>query len=502
MQSLKSLVSWLTNSHPLARMNRVPVLSFLVLILAFGLIETARYSDYSLIKTIGVDAAPSVVLAQNIKSGVGRMFEDLNTELDAKPGENYELVKDFDTTRMLVAADLIEAAHNITYTDDADHLFPSEPKGELGPIGRLQEGWAQFLMLSAKARVFHENGDAAALSTAREVNAVVTGVLLPAADALSNVNDAHLQDKYASRVHHLMVGLGAAGVGIIFVLYMLYVQGVVLTRTFKRGFNPFFAAATGLALLFFGYCGYAFISANGDLYIAGTAAYPSVKVLTQARADLLQAKAEASLWLLDRPNAEQHQKAYDAFIEKIGKFGIGQTAESINAVAKQGYVKGGLGWSAIADGGPLKAQVFSGELAEEFNNITFPGELEGATKTLKAYTDFLALDSQVRSLELQGQHAKAITLLAGGNPGQGSYLFDQLIDEKATNGTLGSIYQINLAEQNAAIQRGFADIDKLEWVTPAILFLIQLLVFGGTLFVRSAVSPERAVAKWRALSKA
>ncbi|MDR3613756.1 MAG: hypothetical protein P4L53_09315 [Candidatus Obscuribacterales bacterium] len=502
MQSLKSLIGWLTNSHPLARINRVPVLSFLVLILAFGFIETARYSDHDLIKTIGVDAAPSVVLAQNIKSGVGRMFEDLNTELDAKPGENYDLVKDFDATKVLVAANLTEAAHNITYTDDADHLYPSEPQGELGPVNRLQEGWAQFLMLAAKARVFHENGDAAVLSTARDINTVVNEVLLPSADALSGVNDAHLQDKYASRVHHLIVGLGAAGVGIIFVLFMLYVQGILLTRTFKRGLNPFFAAATGLAFIFFAYCGYAFINANEDLYIAGTAAYPSVKVLTQTRADLLQAKAEASLWLLDRPNADQHQKAFDAYIDKIGKFGRGQTADTINAIATHGYVKGGLGWSATTDGGPLKPDVLSGEIADELNNVTFPGELEGATKTVKVYADFLALDKQVRSLELQGQHAKAITLLAGGNPGQGNYLFDQLIDEKAKNGTLGSTYQINLAQQNAAIQRGFADIDNLEWLTPAILFLIQLLVFGGTLFVRSATSPERAVARWRALSKA
>lgn len=503
MSTLSSAIggfySWLKNGHPLARINRVPIITFALLLGMFLLTEGARHREYTLIHTVGLDTTPSVEKAHNIKAGIARMAQDLFTEIAALPGENYDLIKDFDANRKVVDSELVEAARNITYTNDALNLHASEPTGEVGPITRLQEGYAQFIALTAKARVFHENGDAASLAVVREIDVLVKNNLLPAADALAMVNDAHNQYEYASRAEHFKTALIAiGGIGGLLVLYLAYVQFFVLTRTFKRGVNPFYAAATAVAVVFMLYAANSFRLADKELYNAGTNAYPSVKALAETRAHLLQAKAEQSIWLLDRPNADIHQKAFNDFVGKVGKLANGANVDQIIALTKKGYAATSSGYSRVGNGDAIPSSLISGSLADELNNITFNGELDAATQAVKAYADFLALDAKIRGLENQGQHGKAVSLLAGANPGQGNYVFEQVVDDAATRGSLGTALKINKDELSTSVDRAFAAISLLEWGTPAVLLLVQLLTFGGTLMVRSGASPARAAARWRA----
>lgn len=493
--------AWLANGHPLARINRFPVIVLALLVGMFLLTEAARHREYTLIKTVGLDTAPSVESAHNIKAGIARMSEDLFSEIAAQPGENYDLVKDFELNRQMVDGALVAAARNITYTDDALKLHPSEQQGEVGPVNRLQEGYAQFLQLAAKARVFHENGDAAALAVSREIATLVLTKLLPAADALAMVNDAHNQAEYASRSEHFKTAVfGIFGLGGAILLYMFYVQFWVMPKTFHRTLNPLYLSASAVAVAFMLYAGNAFLQADKHLSIAGTDAYPSIKVLAETRANLLQMKAEQAAWLLDRPNADAHQKSFGELMARVGAFPRGINSDRIVTEAFKAYKADGEGYRKMSDGDAISKNLFTGTLADELNNITFAGELDAALKTVKAYNDFLALDAKIRALETQGQHAKAVSLMAGGNAGQGTYVFEQLVDESETKGTLGTVLRINREHLTSNVEKAFNDIELLTWGTPVALFVVQLLIFFGTLLTRASASPARAAAQWRKLN--
>ena len=50
----------------------------------------------------------------------------------------------------------------------------------------------------------------------------------------------------------------------------------------------------------------------------------------------------------------------------------------------------------------IKRTEFKGKLADELNNITFPGEMEAATSTLRAWGQYVAIDNKIRQLETSG----------------------------------------------------------------------------------------------------
>ena len=150
-----------------------------------------------------------------------------------------------------------------------------------------------------------------------------------------------------------------------------------------------------------------------DIKVAKQDAFDSIKVLEAARAIAYDANGDESRWLLVKMHAgksDQIQVYADSFQRK---------AQAI--AAYQGR------WSE----GTLRAEIdrtqkapaaLKGYLADELNNITFPGELLAAEATLLKFLDYLAIDRQIRDLKDERQ---AVELCLGTQPGQSDWAFDQ-----------------------------------------------------------------------------
>jgi hypothetical protein len=116
---------------------------------------------------------------------------------------------------------------------------------------------------------------------------------------------------------------------------------------------------------------------------------------------------------------------------------------------------------------------FGGLLAEEFGNVTFPGEREAATKALMAYLQYRDIDGQIRELENKGHHAEAVELCCGSRPGQSNYAFGQF-DE-----ALGQTIDINTQQFQAAYDDGMARLRGYEYVAAALLVLAAVASYVG-----------------------
>ncbi len=112
-------------------------------------------------------------------------------------------------------------------------------------------------------------------------------------------------------------------------------------------------------------------------------------------------------------------------------------------------------------------------MADQFKNITFPGEQEAVVATLKTFGIYFNIDKQIRQLEQSGRHADAIALCVGTNPGQSNWAFTEFL--KANN----QAFDINQKAFDEAVKQGLKDMDGFEISTPVVAVLVGLLTLVG-----------------------
>jgi hypothetical protein len=100
---------------------------------------------------------------------------------------------------------------------------------------------------------------------------------------------------------------------------------------------------------------------------------------------------------------------------------------------------------------------FTGYLADELNNITFPGEREAAVKTLAAFASYLSVDAEIRRLENSGpeHHQDAVNLCVGSAAGQSHWAFAQF------DSALGETLRINQEQFDRAVKAGLSSVGTL-----------------------------------------
>ena len=75
-----------------------------------------------------------------------------------------------------------------------------------------------------------------------------------------------------------------------------------------------------------------------------------------------------------------------------------------------------------------KLNGLTGLFADELTNLTFTGERELTIDTLRKFTNYLAIDKQIRQLYNSGKVAEAIALCVGTNKGESNWAFDEYKD--------------------------------------------------------------------------
>ena len=369
-------------------------ISLLMLIISIYGVNAQRQA----IKTVGKDAAPSILTAQQLQDSFADMDASLANELLLKPGENRQALADFDKNRKKIADRFVAAAKNITY--------PEEEK----IIQDLQLNNSAYLLKLQSAREAHKRGDlVSALNIYQSAATLMDRDIIPQAEQLGRVNSQELEKSYArQRFTNGGIGLAIAIVGLIQIAILVVMQ-IFIYQRMRRILNLPLLGATAIAIVFLGYTIGSFVGATANLKVAKVDAFDSLYALRKMRSLSYKANADESRYLLDRANSAKHEQSFNDKTAKI------LTVPSNLSIEKT--------IANITEGGA--SQDLTGLFADELNNLTFTGERKLAVETLSAFNDYLKIDKQIRQLYRSGKVAEAIALCVGTKPGESNWAFDR-----------------------------------------------------------------------------
>ena len=416
----------------------------LSLLLTLAAISGAR-SHRRALQAVGRDSAPSIIAARHIRAALADMDANAANEL-LDPAHSAAALKLFESRRVEAANAIIVAAKNITY-GDAEEI----------PIRQLVSGMGVYSAQMQSARDFKAASSERFLDAYRAAAATMDTVLLPAAAALDKANRdaldaAYAAQKSASSQSFLFLAMAAALAAASLVSLQLFLS----TRT-RRTFNPMLIAATLAVVIFAFYTAHAFQGADQELKIAKEDAFESIHALWLARSLSYSANSDESRYLLDAARAAAYENDFSTKVRRIANLPVVASESSFLRTLNAGKPVAG----------------FTGYLADELNNITFPGERDAAVETLTRYFFYLAVDKQIRALETSGQHARAVALCVGSAEGQSDWAFNRF-DE-----SLGRTLDVNQTAFDAAVARGFADLSNFEVIAPLAALLIAALSWLG-----------------------
>jgi hypothetical protein len=432
------------------RVARLVLLVILGLLLA-SLIAAVQL-QHDALKTVGADAAPSIIAAQHIKTALAGMDAELANELLLSADSSAPSLTNYDARRIEAAGSLVSAAENITYGES-----------ERGPIRTLQNGLSVYEDLVERARDLHEFG-AGGLNASGEVLAaygqaetLMDRSLLPAADDLDSANLRQLETIYrhelmegrATRVFVALLAFAAIGT-------LLAVQ-ISLSRRTQRTLNPALAVATVLTAGLTLYMLSVLAGAQEHLRTAREDAFTSIHALWQARAMAYEAKSEESRYLLDPGHAAAHESVFGTEANAIAALPAGLSGAELAAALRE----------------RMDVDGFHGYLADELNNITFPGEREAALDALQAWQSYRAIDAEVRRLEQTGHQKEAFDLSTGTLQGQSNRVFVSF------DSALGRALAINQSAFDRAIQQGWDGLRILDVQALVVSLVVAGLVVLG-----------------------
>lgn len=407
-------------------------------------------------KTVGIDSAPSVISAYEIKSGLLAMDRDLANQLlyKADQAEGEDMENDFEKWRGIVCKQLVAGAKNITYS------------GELQPIENIQVGLGTYTMEAQRARDLHSEGkDKDALLAYRLALRTMNAELLPNIDALEKANRDKLEDTYNHEKSASNLSRGFLLVmGLILVFSLLVTQFFLLRKFHRRICPPILLSMICLMVLLHHLTNS--LSANSNfMKVAKEDSYDSILALLTTRADAFEACACASRRLLDPENSDEYEREYSASLGKIVQFeGQHNIDETVELARKQ-----------LQKGEKLNLPGFGGSLAVELNNACFEGEGEPslALDTLAAFAEYCQAEWKVKELDEAGQHEEAVRMCLSYNPSGSKYPFTQFDD------ALVRTLKINSDQMASGIKGAFKSLSNLAIATELVCLLIVICVYSG-----------------------
>ena len=415
-------------------------------------IITGVQGQRNALKTVGKDSAPSVLTAQRLKDSLISMDAEAVNELLVKPGQNPDAIKAYQERYQTFSERIVIASEYITYGD-----------AERKPIQTMVFALNDYITQIQRARDFNERGDQQnLLNSYRGARKVMDETLLPAVDTLDAVNLKELNNTYNSqksettRSNFLIILSGLLLLGVLVSLQ------VFIYYRMRRILNPLLLGATAIAFLIIGHAIGSLQRASEHLKVAKEDAFTSLHALRQTRAVAYMANADESRYLLDKAYAPQHEKAFFEKVATIVTLPPNQSFESV--INRLKTLKPGEKMSDL-----------KGYMAEELNNITFPGEKEAALESLATFGRYLEIDKQIRQLEQSGKHSDAIALALGTKEQQSNWAFNKFKD--ANQKTM----DINKTEFENSLKEGNEDLKNFEITTPVGIVAIGILTLFGLL---------------------
>src|SRR5262245_8052825 len=219
----------------------------LLLFAGEGTLSRARRA----MKTIGKDAGPSILAAQEIRSALADLDANAANLLLGTANQRAEAQKVFERRRTQATGRLVDAAQNITY------------EGERAPIVAMMDELGRYLEVVTEARLRYETRDArGAVETYGAASGRMHDKILAAAQALDQVNRSYMDDVYEAQRR---ASAGAEGVAVVLggaLVASLTALQVFLFLRMRRILNPSLAAATAFAIFFTLHLAHAFGAAR------------------------------------------------------------------------------------------------------------------------------------------------------------------------------------------------------------------------------------------------
>jgi hypothetical protein len=412
-------------------------------ILLFALLSGGRIHRDGMQK-VGKDTAPSIIAAQHIKSALADMDANAANELLSEEAQAANALQAYEDRRREASKALISAAQNITYGD-----------AERDPILRIQLGLGTYEARIQRARDLRQEGNEGWTAAYNATADLIDRELLPAADALDQANLDELNHTYDSQRGHSVASRGFILATAAVMLVVLASIQLFLTGRTHRLINIPLLLATCITAGMIYYGLHVLARAQNDLKIAREDAFTSIHALWRARAMAYAANADESRYLLDRQNAQKHEQEFFTKRNALVTLPQGTTFQSL-----------------AREEGPHISGV-TGYLAEELNNITFPGEREAALETLFNFGEYLRVDGQIRTLERSGHHKEAVALCTGTKPGESNWAFERF--DKALDRTLA----INQKAFDRAVDNGFATLAHFDVQMSICAVIIGVLTLLG-----------------------
>jgi hypothetical protein len=439
-----------------ARARRTPQLLMLALgvgwVLVFVLFLVARggLSDIrNAAQTIGYDSEPSVLYARQIGLSLADMHASAANAFLLGSGNDAAAWTEYQQQRQTVADTLVSAAQNITYPGDKDQ------------IQSLSENFVRYQDLISQAQANESQNPSAEMSFFSQADDLVHNQLFPAANKLASINDDALTQSYQAHRSTGIVMAIAVGLAGVVVLAALVATQVFLSRKTHRTFNLSLLGASLLTIVLVMDVAGTLAGANEHLRGAKQDAYDSIYALTSARTVSYDANADESLWLL----ANQDPRYETSFMAKTQQISDPWLTDAV-VKTLPGYVDS------------HQPVPFSGYLANELNNITFPGEREAALSVASYWSSYLAIDGQIRSLDRSGDLAGAVALDIGTAQGQSDWAFNNY------DQALAQTIDINQKYFDSSIQQIFDDLGGTtrigaDTLLPILALAIAILMWFG-----------------------
>ncbi len=445
---LKSAVADVTPT----RLRLLLVIDFLALMVFCSVaVSTIKQHEHSA-RTVGYNAAPSVMAAQEIKVSLDEMDASLANQL-LQGGDARMHSEDFERARIAACKSLIAAAKNITYG-----------RSEQTPIENIM-----FALGKYEAQARSALDAAAANNKPAAIQAYLSSVdtletkLLPSTQELQKANTDQLESIYSAEKSKSALSCGLVlAIGIVLTGCLIVTQ-LYFTSRFRRRINVPLLIAT-IAVLFAVNELYSSLRENAQhMKVAKEDSYDSLVALMDARASAYHANALQSRWLFDRERVDLYDKKFRDAMTSIANFSDGQNfASTIADVEKH-----------MAAKEKITLRGFSGSLATEFGNIRFEGESEAALEALQALAQYSSVDETMRKLGQAGDLAGALKIGLGYAPGESNYYFARF-DEAAQRAI-----KINKQYFETGLSNAFQELNGLIVITAVVTALIVGCIYFG-----------------------
>lgn len=388
-------------------------------------------------QTIGINSAPSIVLAEQIRHQLALADSLFSLASSAQGAERQAHARKGLEALDRARDQIVAAGANVTYGEE-----------ELAPLRKLGRALGAYdqAIAAAAARNFD-------FELVRPASIIMREAALPAATALDEANSDHLEKAFSSHgANALVSGLPAMFLCAALLIALLWAQLDLYRRT-NRTLNAGYLAATAGALAFSIVCAFSMIAAEGSLKIAKRDAFDSVHALWLAKSVAEQARSERALMLLTSGRPSDFAVPEAAWTLLSGK---------ISPLDAKGLRL------AVSD-----SRKFGGFLGTAFANITFDGERAELVAASKAWATFI--DLLPPSLAAAARSSK----LAPGSPAANDLLGSSLaFDDFSLH--IDRAIQINQSVFDQEVNKAMSRLRILPWLAALLLALVCAGAFFGS----------------------